>query len=260
MKEYVLITGASSGIGYELAKEFASNGYSLIVVARREEQLVQLKKQLETENIEVHVIVEDLSEKLAPYRLFKKVTALEGRVRILINNAGAGYVGEFLEQSEEKERELLELNIVSLTQITKLFAREMKKQGGGKILNVASTGAYHPGAYIASYYAAKAYVLSFTEALQMELAPYHIEVAALCPGATKTEFARRAGRQDAGIAMSAEEVAKKAYRGLVRGKKVIFPSVIQRLFVCIPRRWAKKLVANYQRKLMIEESKHKVCK
>ena len=250
MKEYALVTGASSGIGQELAKELSHHGFSLIVVARRQDKLEQLKKLLEAKyNVSVQVVVEDLSDPESPGRIMNKLKALEGRVKILVNNAGSGYVGEFLTEDLERERKQLELNVFSLTQLTKLFAAEMKRQGGGYILNVASTGAYHPGPYIATYYAAKAYVLSFSEALAVELAPYNITVSTLCPGATRTEFSKNAGRKDNAMAMSATKVAQIAYRGLMKKKSLIIPGISNRLWVGMPRKWAKGFIANYQRKL-----------
>jgi short-subunit dehydrogenase len=129
----------------------------------------------------------------------------------------------------------------------------MIKNKHGKILNVASTGSYHGGPYTAVYYATKAYVLSLTEALQTELKPYGITVSVLCPGATQTEFAKRAGRKDAGIAMAAKNVAEIAFKGLMKDKKIIIPGVRNKLFIKIPRKWASQMVGRYQKTLMIKK-------
>lgn len=194
----VLITGASSGIGLELAKVFACHNYDLIIAARSKEKMDILKQELEEKyNVKVHVCEVDLSNEEGVKLLYDKVKALGEEVEILINNAGAGYVGEFTNEPRERDLQIIQLNMTSLTLLTKYFAQEMIQKQKGKILNVASTGSYHPGPYTAVYYATKAYVLSLSEALNIELKEYGITVSALCPGATKTNFAKAAGKEDA---------------------------------------------------------------
>lgn len=250
----VCITGASSGIGYELAKIFSTEGYELILTARNVQKLNRLKGELEQGGSQkIWIIPGDLSEKGTPVKLFEEIKKRGIEVDILINNAGMGYVGLFHEKTLEEDSKTIQLNIVALTQLTKLFAKEMIKKKKGKILNVASTGSYHPGPYTAVYYATKAYVLSFTEALAIELKPYGISVLALCLGATKTEFSKRAGRKDTKAAMSAKEVAQKAFDGLMRDKGVIIPGFRNRLFITLPRRWAAPLVGRYQKTLLIKK-------
>lgn len=250
MNEYVLITGASSGIGYELAKVFASHGYQLILVARNEDRLSRIKKELEIKyKIQVYILVEDLCDEKAPKHLYEQVRKRGIEVDILINNAGAGYTGKFHEETYEKDLKIMQLNMVSLTELTKLFVQDMVKNQKGKILNVASTGAYHPGPYTAIYYATKSYVLSLSEALAVELSPYHVTVSALCPGATRTNFAKAAGREDTAIAMDPAIVARIAYKKLMKNKTTIVPGIRNKLFIKLPRQLASRFIAKYQMNL-----------
>lgn len=253
--EYVLITGATSGIGYALAKIFYEEGESLILVGRNEQKLQDTKEMLlslkEQLHQEVIVICQDLNQENAAQKVYEEVKAHNLSVKILVNNAGAGYVGQFVEEDIEEIVQQMHLNMVSLTVLTRYFAEEMKKKGTGKILNVASTGAYHPGVYTAVYYATKAYVLSLSEALYEELKPLGIHVASLCPGATRTNFAQAAGRVDAPIAMTAEVVAKKAYRGLIKNKRLIVPGIKNKFWIKMPKKFAVPCIKRYQKKLKI---------
>ena len=253
-KQYALITGATSGIGYSLAKVFAKNGHSLILVGRNKEKLQAVKEELEVKfkligEGDIVLIEEDLSCEVAALHVYQKVKTLNLKVTYLINNAGIGYVGETLDAPKERILEMLHLNMNTLTLLTYDIAQDMKASGKGQILNIASTGAYHPGPYTAIYYATKAYVLSFSEALYDELKPYNIIVSSLCPGATKTQFAATAGRDNAGIAMSPDWVAKKAYDGFMKKQRVIVPGLRNKLFIKLPRNLLRKLVKRYQLKL-----------
>lgn len=255
---YVLLTGATSGIGYELTKIFYKNGYSLILVGRSEEKLLKVKQELcqmklQGQHGEILWIRQDLEKENVADEIFKQVQSWKIKVQILVNNAGAGYVGEFIEEDEKYIKAHMQLNMTTLTLLTRYFAEQMKEEGGGRILNVASTGSYHPGAYIAVYYATKAYVLSLSEALYEELKPYKIRVSSLCPGATKTNFSKAAGKSDSGIAMSAAFVAEQAYKGLMRGKKVIIPGIRNKLWVKMPKCIGIKLVKKYQKNLIIKK-------
>lgn len=252
--EYVLITGATSGIGYELAKVFATKGHSLILVGRNEEKLNQTKAYLEESFGAKNVlwIQQDLSRKNAAQCIYKTVCELGVKVTILVNNAGVGYAGEFEKASEEELISLIEVNITQLTLMTRYFAKEMKRLGKGKILNVASTGAYSPGAYIAVYYATKAYVLSLSEALYEELKPYGVLVSSLCPGATLTNFQKASGREDTKLAMSPKFVAEKAYSGLMKNKKIIVPGLRNRLMICLPKKIAIKVIKRYQKSTLLK--------
>ena len=248
MKEFVLITGATNGIGYEIAKIFAANKANLILVGRNQAKLEGVKKKL-SKNSEIYTLCADLSKEESAKWIYEETCKLQGEVSIVINNAGAGYVGEFVEATDEKIMQLMTLNMTTLTLLTKYYAKDMMANRKGKILNVASTGAYHPGPYTALYYATKAYVFSLTQALTEELRPYGVVVCSLCPGATATGFAKAAGRENTNIAMPAHVVAKKAYQDLMKNKRLSIPGIQNKLFVKIPRFIAIKLIKNYQRAL-----------
>ncbi len=247
MKEYVLITGATSGIGYEFAKIFAENKYNLILSGRNNGVLKNMKADLEQKyKITVYIFEKDLSQKGSAEELYKEIKSNNINIDILINNAGFGYVNEFINEGLTKDDEMMTLNMDSLTVLTKLCAREMAERKHGKILNVASTGAYHPGPYTAVYYASKAYVLSLTEAIAHELKPYNVTVTALCPGATKTNFCKREGKEDNPKAKDPSFVAKKGYDALMKGKRNIIPGIENKLLVMIPRKIAAPFIGKYQ--------------
>lgn len=247
----VLITGASGGIGYELAKIFAENNYNIVLVARSVHKLKELSQKLKNEyGIEVYIIVQDLSEAGAAQKIYDDVKEMPLKIDILVNNAGAGYVGLFHEKPLDMDLRMIQLNITTLTELTKLFAREMVKRKKGKILNVASTGSFEPGPFTAVYYATKAYVLSFSEAIYRELKPYNITVTALCPGATKTNFAENAGKRDSKISMAPNKVAKAAYKALMENKRIAVPGIMNKIFIMLPRNFTGKMVGKYQKNLI----------
>ncbi|QAA33107.1 SDR family NAD(P)-dependent oxidoreductase [Clostridium manihotivorum] len=246
----VLITGASSGIGYELAEVFASKKYDLVLVARSTEKLKEISDQLSKKYlIKVFIISEDLTKENAAETVFQKVKNNNIKVNILVNNAGAGKVGLFHQMDASEDYKMIQLNIASLTHLTKLFISEMMEQGSGKIMNVASTGAYSPGPFIATYYATKAYVLSLSEALYKELKPYNITVTTLCPGATKTNFTKNAGKKDAPGAMEAAKVARCGYEGLMKNKKLIVPGLINKILIRLPKNLVSTLNFKSQKNL-----------
>ncbi|MDU1443293.1 MAG: SDR family oxidoreductase [Clostridium cochlearium] len=252
-RETVLITGASSGIGYELAHVFAQNNYNLILVARRIDKLNEMKKYFnDNYKISVEVIGKDLSKPRAAEDVFYKIKDLGFDIDVLVNNAGVGHCGLFHEIELEKHRETIQLNIIALTELTKLVTTDMVTRRKGSILNIASTGAYQPGPLISVYYATKAYVLSFSEALYNELKPYNIKVTALCPGTTNTEFAKNSGKGELKNAMSARTVAEIGYRTLMKGKRVEVPGILNKVLVSMskitPRRILASIVRSIQRK------------
>ncbi|MBE6072238.1 MAG: SDR family oxidoreductase [Clostridium butyricum] len=255
MKQYVLITGATSGIGYEFAKIFAENNYNLIISGRNIKVLQNMKERMEEEyKIMVYIFEKDLSKKGSAEELYKEIKNNNINIDILINNAGFGYVNEFIKEGYDKDEEMMNLNMNSLTVLTKLCGREMAERKQGKILNVASTGAYHPGPYTAVYYATKAYVLSLTEAVAHELKPYNVTVTALCPGATKTNFCKREGKEDNPKAKDPSFVAKKGYEALMKGKGNIIPGIENKLLVMLPRKIVAPFIGKYQMGL---KKKHK---
>lgn len=234
--ETVLITGASSGIGLELAKIFAAHKYNLILVARREELLRKIAQELASQDVQVNIIPSDLSDVAASQKLFDEVQNRRLPVDILVNNAGFGLEGPFRETKWEKEDEMIRLNILTLTGLTKYFMHPMIERGKGKILNVASTAAFLPGPYMSVYYASKAYVLSFSKALAYELKDIGVTVSVLCPGPTKTEFQDRAGVQNSTLfsgkrmpISTAKEVAQAGFDGLMKGKTVIVPGLLNKI-------------------------------
>lgn len=239
--KYALITGASSGIGRALAEEFAAHSYGLCLSASRPEPLEQAKRELEARyEVPVHAFPLDLAQLGGAKALFRQTEAFP--VSVLVNNAGFGLVGPEAEIDLEQEERMLVLNVVSLTELTRLFLPLLSGRKG-KLLNVASTGAFQPGPYTAAYFASKAYVLSYTRAIRRE-AP-GITVSALCPGSTRTAFFSRAGAGTPRCAMTAEAVARAAYRGLDRGQELIIPGWHNRLMQLAPVRmkmWAVELV------------------
>ena len=247
----VLITGASSGIGYELAKLFARDGYYLVLVSRGQEALLYAAGTLkETYEVPVTVIVKDLSQPMAATEVAAELRARELSIDVLVNNAGFGMFGVFAEGNLTSELEMMQLNMVSLTHLTKLLLPTMLQRKRGKILNVASTAAFQPGPLMAVYYATKAYVLSLSEALADELRGTGVTVTALCPGPTPTGFQKRSkmetSRLMTGNLLDAETVARAGYRGLMRGKTVVIPGVRNRLLAfavrLLPRNVVTRLV------------------
>lgn len=252
----VLITGASSGIGYALAKVFAHHKYNLILVSRNAEKLNELASMLKIKyDIRVDVIAEDLSKAGAASRVFERVMNMKLTVDVLVNNAGAGVVGFFHETELNRDTEMIQLNIGTLTEMTKLFSREMLKRGKGKILNVGSTGSFAPGPFIAVYYATKAYVLSFSRAISKELKPYGVTVTALCPGAVRTNFCKTAGKRDMPGAMEASVVAEAAYKGLLKNKKVVIPGILNKILVRLPQGLVSSINFRNQQKLSLKTYK-----
>lgn len=248
--ETVLITGASSGIGYELAHVFAEKNYNLILVARRIDKLNEMKKYFnENYNIKVDIIEKDLTKAKAAEEVFYKTKDLGSNIDVLVNNAGAGNCGFFHEIELERHRDVIQLNIIALTELTKLVAWDMVKRKSGSILNIASTGAYQPGPLIAVYYATKAYVLSFSESIYNELKPYNIKVTALCPGTTNTEFAKNSGKGELKNAMSARIVAEIGYRALMKGKSVEVPGTLNKILVFVSKITPRKLLASIVRQI-----------
>ena len=223
MKKTVLITGASSGIGRELARGAASQGNNLVVVARNIEKLDELKKELENKyDISVTIIGKDLSKPNAGKEIFEETKSKNIKIEYLINNAGFGGHGYFYEREWEKDRDMINVNIMALTELTRFFLPEMVKNNSGKILNIASTAAFFPGPLQAVYYATKSYVLSFSQGIAEEVRDNNITVTVFCPGATETEFAKRGNLEKTSLfktkLASPDKVAKLAYKAMVKGK------------------------------------------
>jgi uncharacterized protein len=219
----VLITGASGGIGYELAKLFARDRHNLVLVARSSDKLAQVARELQSHGVTVKTIALDLAQPPAPKFLFDQLQREGIAIDILVNNAGFGAFGAFAQMPEGEILGQIDLNIRALTELTRLFLPPMMQRRRGRIMNVASTAAFQPGPLMAVYYATKAYVLSFSEAIANELRDTGVTVTCFCPGATHTDFAKRAGVENSRLfktvgAMSAEKVALDGYRAVMEGR------------------------------------------
>lgn len=257
--KHALITGASSGIGYELATLFARDGYGLVLIARDRATLERIGEQLTRDHgVAVRVIAKDLSRANAAAEVYHEMARAALHIDVLVNNAGFGTYGAFAEADAATELAMLQLNIVALTQLTRLFLKNMLTKGEGRILNVASTAAFQPGPLMAVYYASKAYVLSFSEALANELGDSGVTVSALCPGPTRTGFRRRAQMEDSRLfargVMDAATVAAIGYRGLMQGKTVIIPGLKNRLLAFTVRFAPRRLVSRVVRMLQDKQS------
>jgi uncharacterized protein len=221
-----LITGASNGIGLELAKLHASKGDNLVLVARNKAKLDELKAELEKQyRISVYNIGKDLSALNAAQEVYDETTRQNIRIDYLVNNAGFGDFGLFMESDWNKELQMINLNITTLTQFTKLYLKEMVQRKSGKIMNVASTAAFQSGPTMAVYYATKAYVLSFSEAIDNEVSPYGVTVTTLCPGATESGFQAAAAMEESALVKgkklpTSKEVAEYGYKAMMRGQTV----------------------------------------
>lgn len=232
----VLITGTTSGIGYELSKIFAMEGFNLVLVSRNEQKLKIQKEDLENKHkTKVFTIAKDLSDTKSPEEVFLDIQSQGLHIDILVNNAGFNESGPFYKTSLEKELQMLQVHITSLTHLTKLFLPGMMRNNYGKILNFGSTGSFAPCPLDAVYCATKAYVLSFSNALSAELSGTGVTVSTLCPGATKTEFAKKANMENTLLfkrfVMEPQEVAEIAYRGFMRNKKIIIPGLYNKILV-----------------------------
>jgi short-subunit dehydrogenase len=218
----VLITGASGGIGYELAKLFACDHHNLVLVARSGDKLAQVAAELRAQNITVKTAALDLAQPTVPKFLFDQLQTEGVAVDILINNAGFGAFGEFAQMSDEEIFGQIQLNIIALTELTRLFLPPMLARRSGRIMNVASTAGFQPGPLMAVYYATKAYVISFSEALANEVRNSGVTVTCFCPGATHTGFAKRAGNDESRLfkrfGMNVEKVALDGFRAVMEGR------------------------------------------
>jgi uncharacterized protein len=259
MSKTALITGSSGGIGYELAKVHARNGDDLVLVALDIDRLDEVKKELESSyNVKVYTIEKDLTIPGAVDAVYSELTDQGILVDYLINNAGMGDFGLFAGSSWLKQEKMINLNILALTHLTRLFLPHMIAIGSGKIMNVASTASFQPGPTMAVYFASKAYVLSFSEALSNEVRDKGITVTALCPGSTETGF--HAGVMgDISLLKerkksSPAEVAEFGYRSMMKGKTVAIHGFKNILLATSVRLFPRALVAGVTRK--IQEKKH----
>ena len=231
-----LVTGASSGIGRELARVFAREGWDTILVARRAEALRELAAELEAAGVDAHVLPADLAHPDGPTRVFDEVAARGLSIDALVNNAGLGSWGRFAETEWRHERDLLAVNVTALTELTKRFLPGFVERGHGRILNVSSTAAFQPGPLMAVYFASKAYVLHLSLALADELRGTGVTVTTLCPGPTRTEFASSAGAKKASMFIGNRgddpaSVARKGYAAMLRGRPLVVIGTVNKTLV-----------------------------
>jgi uncharacterized protein len=256
MKKTVLITGASGGIGLAFAEVFVREGYNLVLIARSEDKLIAAKNKLEAQHpIVVEVIATDLTQPSAPLEIFNTIMAKNKHIDILVNNAGVGDFGNFSDADWDKQHRMVQLNILAMMQMTKLFMKPMQEAGYGKILNLASVAAFQPGPLMSVYYATKAFTLSFSEALFRELKGSGVTVTALCPGPTETGFVDAASMANSKLFRSlkvakVEDVAAYGYRALMKGWAVVVHGFLNNLLVfsvrLMPRFMVREIVVGVQ--------------
>jgi short-subunit dehydrogenase len=254
-RKTALITGASSGIGEELARIHAAHGGDLVVVARRQDRLETLRAEMEkAHGIAVHVLMKDLSESDAAQQIRDELRTRGVQVDYLVNNAGFGYRGFFHEQDWSVNEAMIRVNILALAALTRMFLPEMVERHSGRVLNVASMAGFVPGPLQSVYYASKAFVISFTEAVANELRGTGVALTVLCPGFTETEFGRVAGMasiRSFSRTLSAREVAEIGYEAMLRGKTIVVPGIFNRFFIHGLLRLApRKLTTRISRGLM----------
>ena len=253
-RKLALVTGASGGIGYELAEVLARHGHDLVLVARRADKLAALAERLEMDHgVRVRVIARDLARPEAPAEVHEALAAEGLTVDILVNNAGVGFLGKFAEIGIESDVRMLRLNVEAPTLLTRLLLPSMLERGSGRILNVASTAGFQPGPLMAVYYATKAYLLSFSEAIANEVAGTGVTVTALCPGPTETGFSSNAGAEQSrlfkGPTMDARTVAEAGYAALMAGKPVAIPGVRNRILAFGVRLAPRRVVTRIARRM-----------
>ena len=245
MTKAALITGASAGLGVDFARELSKRGHKLVLVARRKDRLAALAKELGN----ARAVAIDLSKPDAADKLMADLAKAGEQVDLLVNNAGFGAIGRFAELDAKRQRQMIDLNVGALMDLCRAVAPEMIGRKSGAILNVASTAAFQPGPKMAVYFATKAFVLSFTEALHEELKPHGIKVSCLCPGPTRTEFGEVAGFKGSGafdkVGMESLPVVVAGLRGLDQNRAVVVPGLVNKVGAAstrfVPRSIVRKI-------------------
>jgi short-subunit dehydrogenase len=226
-QQFALVTGGTSGIGYELVKLLANDGYNIVIVARTENDLHRVSNEISQKyGVEVRIMAKDLFNRENAFALYNELVSQNIQIDILINDAGHGAYGEFIDTDIRKELSIIDLNISSLVVLTKLFLKDMVARGDGKILNLSSVASKMPGPWQSVYHGTKAFVQSFTEAIRSELKDSGVTITALLPGPTDTDFFRKAGMTESKIVQegklySAEDVAKDGYKALMNGDDMV---------------------------------------
>jgi hypothetical protein len=252
MSTTALVTGASAGLGAEFAWLFAADGHDLVLVARRQDKLEALAAAIKAKHqVAVSVIAADLAAPGAAVRIADELAKRGIAIEFLVNNAGFGSAGAFAEQELARSVELIQVNVVALVELTRLLLPKMIERKSGRVLNIGSTAGFLPGPFMAMYYASKAFVNSFTEALSFELAGTGVTATVSCPGATATEFAQVAGTDKSALfkaqVMSAREVAEDAYRAMMRGRPLAVAGFMNKVKIAslrlAPRGVARSMAA-----------------
>ncbi len=253
--ETALITGASSGIGQHLAREFARHGHPLVIVAPIAEELANLARSLEEEfGVRVQPVARDLTQEDAVDSLFDEVVHAGAQIDILANNAGLGQRGRFWENPPERDLQMIRLNVEAVVRLTRLFLPPMLERKHGRILNTASIAGFEPGPHLAVYHATKAFVLSLSESLATELEDTGVTVTALCPGPTDTDFFPKADMVDTPAfqksnLMPPQPVAEAAYAALMKGERVVVPGGLNKLMVAARRVTSEETQAKKNEKM-----------
>ena len=255
MKKTTLVTGASSGIGLELARECAANGHDLVIVARRQERLEDFAQTVRKEfDVNVNIVVMDLSVDGSRKNLFDQVKSKNIEIDYLINNAGFGDYGPFVDSNLDRQIEMVNLNIVALTELTRLFLPDMIGRRQGAILNVASTAAFQAGPMMSVYFATKAFVLHFSEAVANEVHQTGVRVVALCPGTTESEFADTAQAERSLMfnmrkLPTSKQVASYGYVSMIKGKRVAVHGLLNKVLTFFVRLVPRKVVTAIARRM-----------
>jgi short-subunit dehydrogenase len=250
-----LVTGASMGLGAEFARLLASEGYDLVLTARSSDKLTALKKEVEgLHGVRAHIVVQDLADPRAPIAIYDDVRAAGLEIDVLVNNAGFGMYGLFYASDLQTELDMIQVNITAVVHLTKLFMRDMVAKKRGRIVNVASTAGFQAGPLQSVYYASKAFVLSFTEAIANELRGTGVTATALCPGPTPTEFQKRAnvGRvRGLRLMMRVEPdaVVRAGYKGMLQGKPVVVPGALNNAIIFLLRLFPRRMVTAVVRRI-----------
>lgn len=238
-QQFALVTGGTSGIGYELAKLFAKDGYNLVLVARTQSDLQRVSQEITQQyGVEVKTIAKDLFDFENAFTLYNEVVSQNIQIDVLVNDAGHGHYGKFTETDLRMELSIIDLNISSLVVLTKLFLKDMVARGDGKILNLSSIASKAPGPWQSVYHGTKAFVQSFTEAIRSELKDSGVTITAFLPGATDTDFFRKANMLDSKIVQegklySAEEVARDGYKALMDGDDMVISGLMNKVQVAM---------------------------
>jgi short-subunit dehydrogenase len=253
MKKFGLITGAASGIGYEIAKLLIQDSYHLVLIDKNATKLQEIQSDFKNQyKNEVQILEKDLSKTNVADEIYDELRQQQIELDLLVNNAGYGVFGMFSETDWKRERDMIQLHVITSTHLTKLFLPGMVRRGTGKILNVSSLAAFQPGPLMSIYYATKAYLLSFTEAIANEVKGTGVTITVLCPGITKTGFQKTVSEEEAQInwnLASAANVAQYGYKAMLKGKIVAIPGFINYLLANAPRFFPRRIAANVVRRL-----------